>query len=193
MSQHVEKEFKNLLTREEYEQLIIELQLTEMEPIHQSNVYYDTADGQLRALEMGLRIRLFEDSGEQTLKSPLEMHANLETTDPLTFKEANELIDTGKLKEDGHVAAQLVSAGIDLNQLLQVGQLSTIRYEFPGDGGIYFLDKSYYQDQKDYELEFEADDLEAGIEIFEKMLHKFKIKRRETPQKIVRAMQYPNS
>lgn len=193
MSQQIETEFKNLLTKEEFEQLLVDLKLQEVEPTHQTNVYYDTNDGQLRALGMGLRIRLYDDSGELTLKSPLEEHAKLETTDSLTLAEANELVTNKTIKTDGQVSAVLLSADIDVHQLKPIGQLSTIRYEVPADDGIYFLDESYYQDQKDYELEFEVEDVEKGKVIFEKFLDKYKIKPRFAAQKIERAMNYPNS
>lgn len=192
MSHQVETEFKNLLTKDEYEMLIAHFNLTDTNPVKQTNVYYDSEDWQLRQLGMGLRIRLYEASGEQTLKTPIREHEMLETTDHLEHDEAQALIASGQLKTDGHVAFKLAEDGIDINQLKQVGQLSTVRYEIPTQTGTYFLDASYYQDQNDYELEFETLDAEKGLREFEQFLTENAIKRRETVQKIARALNYPN-
>lgn len=192
MNQQVEREFKNLLTKEEFEQLLLDLQLDEKDAIHQTNVYFDTEDFRLKELEMGLRIRQYEDRGELTLKSPLQQHEKLETTDPLTLEQAEQLIKEGRIFLNGDVAAFIEKEGIDPGSLIPIGQLSTLRYSFPGDGGVFFLDKSFYQDQLDYELEFEADELAAGAETFARFLEAHGIKQRKTVQKIARMLSYPN-
>lgn len=193
MNLQIEKEFKNLLTKEEYEQLLLDFQLEESEAIHQTNTYYDTKDKLLQSLNMGLRVRVYESYGEQTLKVPIQENEQLEVTDSLTLDEANQLINEGKIKFESHIASKLLEENVPVESLEPVGQLSTVRHSFPGEGGVYFLDKSYYQDQKDYELEFETDDLEKGLLLFEKFLEKHHIKKRKTTQKIERALQYPNS
>lgn len=193
MAHEVEKEFKNLLTKEEYEFLLTKFNLEEVEPIQQTNIYYDTENNLLRSLKFGLRIRLYEEYGEQTLKSPLQENEKLETTDTLSLEDATHMSDIGTLKKDGHVAKMLIEAGVNLDDLKPIARLSTVRHIFPGKNGTYFLDESFYQDQKDYELEFETDDLEKGLIEFEKFLDEYKIKPRFAAQKIERAMNYPNS
>lgn len=193
MSTQIEKEFKNLLTKEEYEQLLVHYQLDESAAIHQTNTYYDTDDRQLQSLKMGLRIRTYDDDAELTLKVLLQENEQLEITDALSLVEANQLISDKKIKNAGHVASMLKKENIDLDRLKPVGQLSTVRHTFSGEGGVYFLDKSYYQDQKDYELEFETEDLEKGLILFNTFLTHHEIKERKTTQKIQRALQYPNS
>lgn len=192
MSQQIETEYKNLLTKDEYEDLLIHFNLEDTEPTHQANVYYDSEDWKLRHLGMGLRIRIYDDFAEQTLKSPIREHEMLETTDHLTKEEGQSLVESGQLKMDGLVAVKLGDNGISLSELKQVGQLSTVRYEIPAETGTFFLDASYYQDQNDYELEFETDDPENGLQIFEQFLDSQNINRRETVQKISRALKYPN-
>jgi len=192
MSHQVEKEFKNLLTKDEYEQLLTVFELDGKEPVHQTNVYYDTADGQLRHQGMGLRIRIYDDFSEQTLKSPLGEHEMLETTDPLSLEEGNHLVRNGQLKLNGDVARLLKEKEIAIENIEPVGQLSTFRYIIPVPEGEFCLDASYYQDQNDYELEFETNDVEIGLPVFEKFLVKHGINRRKTLQKIARALNYPN-
>lgn len=193
MSQNIEKEFKNLLNREEYEALITAFKLDESEPIKQTNVYFDTPDYKLKDLNSGLRIRMYEDKGEITLKTPIQENEKLETNDDLTLEEAKALIEAHKMKASGNVSEKLKDLGIATEDLGIIGQLSTIRYDFPGDKGTFFLDKSFYQDQMDYELEFESESLEEGALAFQNFLELHGIKARKAKQKIERMLAYPNS
>lgn len=193
MSQTIEKEFKNLLNKEEYEALITAFNLDETDPIKQTNVYFDTPDFKLKALNSGLRIRMYEDKAEITLKTPIQENEKLETNNDLTLDEAKILIDAHQMKASGNVAVKLKELGIATEDLVIIGQLSTIRYDFPGDKGTYFLDKSFYQDQMDYELEFESETLEEGALTFQDFLNNHGIKVRKTKQKIERMLAYPNS
>lgn len=76
MSQNIEKEFKNLLNKEEYEALIVAFDLDETEPTKQTNIYFDTPDFKLKGLNSGLCIRMYEDKGEITLKTPIQENEN---------------------------------------------------------------------------------------------------------------------
>ena len=193
MSQNVEKEFKNLLNKEEYEALIVAFDLDETEPTKQTNIYFDTPDFKLKGLNSGLRIRMYEDKGEITLKTPIQENEKLETNDDLTLDEAKTLVEAHLMKATGNVADKLKGLGIAPGDLVIIGQLSTIRYDFPGDKGTFFLDKSFYQDQMDYELEFESESLDEGALIFQNFLKLHGIKVRKAKQKIERMLAYPNS
>lgn len=193
MSQNIEKEFKNLLNKEEYEALIVAFDLDETEPTKQTNIYFDTPDFKLKGLNSGLRIRIYEDKGEITLKTPIQENEKLETNDDLTLDEAKTLVEAHLMKATGNVADKLKGLGIAPGDLVIIGQLSTIRYDFPGDKGTFFLDKSFYQDQMDYELEFESESLEEGALIFQNFLKLHGIKVRKAKQKIERMLAYPNS
>ena len=193
MSQNIEKEFKNLLNKEEYEALIVAFDLDETEPTKQTNIYFDTPDFKLKGLNSGLRIRMYEDKGEITLKTPIQENEKLETNDDLTLDEAKTLVEAHLMKATGNVADKLKGLGIAPWDLVIIGQLSTIRYDFPGDKGTFFLDKSFYQDQMDYELEFESESLDEGALIFQNFLKLHDIKVRKAKQKIERMLAYPNS
>ena len=193
MSQNIEKEFKNLLNKEEYEALIVAFDLDETEPTKQTNIYFDTPDFKLKGLNSGLRIRMYEDKGEITLKTPIQENEKLETNDDLTLDEAKTLVEAHLMKATGNVADKLKGLGIAPGDLGIIGQLSTIRYDFPGDKGTFFLDKSFYQDQMDYELEFESESLDEGALIFQNFLKLHDIKVRKAKQKIERMLAYPNS
>ena len=136
---------------------------------------------------------LYEDKGEITLKTPIQENEKLETNDDLTLDEAKTLVEAHLMKATGNVADKLKGLGIAPGDLVIIGQLSTIRYDFPGDKGTFFLDKSFYQDQMDYELEFESESLEEGALIFQNFLKLHDIKVRKAKQKIERMLAYPNS
>ena len=107
MSQNIEKEFKNLLNKEEYEALIVAFDLDETEPTKQTNIYFDTPDFKLKGLNSGLRIRMYEDKGEITLKTPIQENEKLETNDDLTLDEAKTLVEAHLMKATGNVADKL--------------------------------------------------------------------------------------
>lgn len=189
MSQEIEKEFKNLLTEQEYQQLFDYWNLSTHEPIDQTNYYFDTEDFQLAKSGMGLRIRTYKNGAEQTLKSPLGENEKLESTDALTLEEANVLLQNEQLKRGGIVEEVLRKANIDLTEVHEIGNLRTIRYEIASENGIFFLDKSYYRDQIDYEVEYETNDAVAGKQFFQTFVFHWSIPVRPTPNKIQRAVQ----
>ena len=67
---HLEIEFKTLLTKEEYDSLRDFFK--EQPPIRQTNHYIDTPDQAIRNHQMALRIRTLADRAELTLKVPQE-------------------------------------------------------------------------------------------------------------------------
>lgn len=188
MAQQVEIEFKNSLTQFEYTRLLSSLNLSEEAFYLQENYYYDTKDWKLKNLHSALRIRLFSDSAELTLKTPLgENH--LETTDYLSLEQGRVLLDNQTIKSDGHVAEQLTALQIDLKDLSLFGSLTTKRYEKKVDQGLIVLDESSYGTTIDYELEFETDSREVGEIYFNHFLQHHSIKKRPTKNKIVRMME----
>lgn len=185
MSEEIEIEFKNLLTEKEYQTLLYSFNATENELFTQINSYFDTPDWDLKKLHAGLRIRLLPDSAELTLKTPFENHL-LETTDSLSLMEAEKLISDGKIKSDGTVGAKLESLNIDPEQLRLLGTLKTTRFERETSQGLFVLDKSYYGNAVDYELEFEVPDYSIGKIHFDNFLETQQIPLRPAKNKIAR-------
>lgn len=188
MAQQVEIEFKNSLTKNEYTQLLNHLILSEEDFYLQKNYYYDTKDWKLKNLHSALRIRLFPDSAELTLKTPLGKN-HLETTDDLSIKQARLLLNTHTIEPNGYVAKQLTALQIDPKDLILFGSLATKRYEKKVAQGLIVLDESYYGTKVDYELEFETSSREMGEVYFEHFLQHYSIKKRPTKNKIVRMME----
>ena len=88
MSQQIEIEFKNLLTKTQYEQLLRAFSIRDEQIHKQINHYFDTPEQHLKNLASGLRIRIFDHAIECTLKEKSAEHQHLETTDLLTTAQA---------------------------------------------------------------------------------------------------------
>ena len=58
MSQQMEIEFKNLLTKEEYTRLLTYFNIGPEQIVHQENHYFDTPNYDLKNAASGLRIRI---------------------------------------------------------------------------------------------------------------------------------------
>lgn len=80
----IEKEFKNLLTKEQYDALVNDYKEVFTKDVTQTNSYYDY-EGLLQEHKMALRIRIVEgkETGEITLKIPQSSLEVLEYTEVL--------------------------------------------------------------------------------------------------------------
>lgn len=180
----VEIEFKNMLTRGEYNRLMEHFQVQgQAKP--QTNIYFDTAGNDLKKNRMSLRVRKTVSGFELTLKQP-HPDGKLETNQDLSEADAEKLQNL-KGFVDGPVKDVLDAMGIPAEELSVVGYLVTDRVEFPYKNGTLFLDHSKYNEKEDFELEFEATSYDAGLQTFERFLAEFQIPTRQGVSKIRRA------
>lgn len=186
MSQEMEIEYKNLLTKEEYDRLFEAFELTEEPKIVQENFYFDTPDFDLRNNRSALRIRKKADSAEVTLKTPKDNHL-LETNEQIDLTEAEQFIKAGSLPLPESIKAQLLKEKVEVEEVALVTSLKTLRYEKQINDVLIVLDQSWYADTTDFELEIEATSESGGIEAMESILEKYHIKQRSTKNKIERA------
>lgn len=186
MTQEIEIEYKNLLTKEEFDRLSRSLPFPKNSD-SQTNYYFETRDFSLKKKGCALRIR--EKNGEYnlTLKEP-HPEGLLETHDSLTRQEAHDWID-GNIKAKEHTAKQLAFKGIILEDLVYYGSLTTERRELYDENVLIVLDYSTYNGKADYELELEAPSQDIGIKAFDSLLITHNIKKRPTPNKIKRFFQ----
>lgn len=188
MSQELEIEFKNLLTKDEYQKLFDALNFDQVDPLVQENYYFDTPDMAIKAVKSALRIRLKEGQAEMTLKTPKDGHL-LETNIDLSPEKAKELISQESFTPDQSILDQLAKEGCQVDQVNLVTDLKTKRYELPYKEALLVLDQSWYGDTSDYELELEAPDHDFGINLFNQVLKDYGIVKKDTPNKIQRAYQ----
>ncbi|RYG72117.1 CYTH domain-containing protein [Lentibacillus lipolyticus] len=183
MTQEIEIEYKNLLTKSEFDRLLTSLPFPE-EAKSQTNHYFETKDFSLKRHGCALRIREKEGSFTLTLKEP---HSTglLETHDVLTNEQAASWMN-GKPIYAEKTARQLDEKGIYVDELVYYGSLTTHRRELAYGDVLLVLDDNTYSSKTDYELELEAASEKAGQTAMQQLLDQYQIEQRETPNKIQR-------
>ncbi len=187
MSQEIEIEFKNLLTKEQYELLLNEFKIDQNMIKRQVNHYLDTPDWHLKELFSGLRIRETKTKVVCTLKEKTSEHTYLETTDALTREDAFNILEGNSFPAPS-VKDKLKQLQIPIEELKVFGTLTTDRVEIPYEQGILVLDHSYYLNRDDFEVEYETNDEIIGATTFSNFLIKYSIEKRHTDKKIARFM-----
>ncbi|MGD7045294.1 CYTH domain-containing protein [Jeotgalibacillus proteolyticus] len=184
MSQELEIEFKNLLTKEEYYHLCSHFQVSNQESVCQKNHYFDTPDFHLKEIKSALRIREKSKGYQLTLKQPVEKGI-LEHHQRIDSQEASQMLEEGGLIQ-GEIARLLEELKIPVEKITYFGTLATERIEFPYKNGLLVLDHSTYLNKEDYELEYEAASYDEGQAIFKQLLSTCKISAKKTDNKIER-------
>lgn len=188
LSKEIEIEFKSMLTQPEYDSLLRYYDISEEQFVIQTNLYFDTADFQLKQHGMGLRIRRFADKAEATLKVPQTIGL-LEVTDALTLNEVDQALAKEQfVPQATEVLERLEKLNLSLLDLHLIGKLITKRAEFTIPEGKLALDESWYSEQHDFELELEVPDSTFGEDDFKQLLANFDLTYRKTQNKIVRAV-----
>ncbi|MER0122664.1 CYTH domain-containing protein [Streptococcus sp. ZJ93] len=180
---HLEIEYKTLLTAAEFQRL--QAEFTDVTPVLQTNYYIDTPDFSLRQHRYSLRIRTLADRAELTLKIPQDI-GNQEYNQALSLEQAYQLIQKVQLPE-GDILDRITQTGIALEELIVWGNLTTKRYEKETPIGLMALDENSYADQTDYELEVEVQDAEQGKRAFEDYLNQHQIDFKYAKSKVARA------
>ncbi|MFO1445562.1 CYTH domain-containing protein [Bacillus sp. Bva_UNVM-123] len=187
MAQNIEIEFKNILTKEEFQKLIHFFQFTKDDFFTQENHYFDTAQFALKESGSALRIRKKNNEYELTLKQP-HQEGLLETNEMLTIIEVEEMLNGGEITN--HFIRTLINEmGIDPNEIEYFGTLLTKRAEIEYQAGLIVLDHSSYLNKEDYEIEYEVSNQEAGKSVFAELLSQLQIPFRKTENKIKRFYQ----
>lgn len=184
MSQSIEIEYKNMLTRQEFE-LLINVLPYKSKFIQQKNHYFDTDSFKLQQLHSALRIREANQQYTLTLKEPAHI-GSLET---------NEIIDATTMKQwlnnqplsTPIISERLQQFSISYEDLKYFGFLITERTLYQVSPEIVIaLDHSFYHELEDYELEVEGLEDQATKQFFQSLLQTYKIPARKTEPKIRR-------
>lgn len=183
MEQEIEIEFKNLLTKEEFNKLVILFQL-ENSFISQTNHYFDTPNFSLKDTHSALRIREKNGTFTMTLKQPNDVGL-LETHEKLSEEIANAIMQSNQ-GFPSSIISQLESLQINISELEYFGSLTTNRAEVPYKDGLLVLDHSTYHGTEDFEVEYEVSDEKSGYENFLQLLEEQQITQKKTENKIKR-------
>ncbi|MCD2249802.1 CYTH domain-containing protein [Listeria monocytogenes] len=184
MVKELEIEFRNLLTKEEYDTLIENFRVKEDDFFEQTNYYLDTANFVLKERHSALRIRQLETQYQLTLKTP-EARGLMETTQILGEDQASAIISGANIPV-GPVRDTLKELGINHEDLQVFGSLKTIRAEKHYKKGLLVFDKNFYGSISDFDLEYEVSDYDKGKEIFDKLLKEYQITNQPAENKVAR-------
>lgn len=184
MSQSIEIEFKNLLTKNEYEQLLHSLSYEQMTFQHK-NHYFDTEHYTLQNNRVALRIRETDSQFILTLKEPVTV-GSLETTEIIDQAMADNWINNNA-QFTPTIAKQLNLYNITAETLKYYGFLKTHRTLYKvNDEIVIALDHSFYHHLDDYELEVEGSTESETKQFFQSLLKDYNIKNKYTTPKIQR-------
>ncbi|EAE9327835.1 CYTH domain-containing protein [Listeria monocytogenes] len=184
MVKELEIEFRNLLTKEEYDTLIESFRVKEEDFFEQANYYLDTANFGLKERHSALRIRQLETQYQLTLKTP-EARGLMETTQILGEDQASAIISGANIPV-GPVRDTLKELGINHEDLQVFGSLKTIRAEKDYKKGLLVFDKNFYGSISDFDLEYEVSDYDKGKEVFDKLLKEYQITNQPAKNKVAR-------
>lgn len=180
--EHLEIEYKTLLTKDEYKRL--SFQFSHVSPVIQTNYYFDSENFDLKSHRMSLRIRTFADRAEMTLKIPKEV-GNLEHNLDMELEQAKDIIKSGQLP-DNTITRLIQDNGVNPSSVRCFGFLTTTRRETQTAIGLMALDSNQYANTKDFELELEVTDPEKGKKDFEQFLAANKISFKYAKSKVAR-------
>lgn len=186
----IEKEFKNILTKEQNTSLVEDYKDVFTKDVTQTNSYYDY-EGLLQKHKMALRIRIVEgkDTGEITLKIPQSSLEVLEFTEVLPVEILNQYNNDKQFTLPPSIQKALEEKGISLQSVMQTALLTTHRLEGElSENEWLVLDESHYNGKVDFEMEMEVRSLELGEPVFLGILAKYNIERRQAESKIKRAL-----
>lgn len=191
MSYSIEQEIKFLLDREGFEQLLAYYQLAFTDYHTQQNTYYDTQSQHLKNENAALRLRNFSNKSEWTYKQKKDHHRSLELNDQypypilpapsnLTLKEIQDPVIHDQL-------ASIISPKEILSSFLT---LKTDRWIIKVAQGEIALDRTYYSNTVDYEIECETDDIASAHQYLTSLMNELSINYQNADKKIARAIKY---
>ena len=125
------------------------------EIITNENTYFDTKDLYLTEHHMVLRLRkINDDKHELTLKIQEEKGC-LEINHDLTLNELDNLLNCNQLCGN-EILTKLLEVGVNPNDIKLITTLKTDRVEIPFEKYLLVIDKNYYNEKVDFNLEVES-------------------------------------
>ncbi|WP_243833759.1 CYTH domain-containing protein [Breznakia blatticola] len=178
MKTHIEKEYKILVTKEQFDQLITNY--PEIDFITQTNYYYDNKNYEIMKQKGAMRIRESAGTNLFTLKE-------IKGDDLIEYEQMVDTVDASVF-EDKQIQKVLNKYHLE-GPFELVATLTTKRAMYVGDGYELCFDISTYGDVTDYEIEYEYTQAHDGLTNFNEILAKVGLTyTSNAPAKIVRAL-----
>lgn len=180
-----EIEFKLLLNKETYHQIIQDYQKQISKSYTQINQYFTHPN--ISKNKLMLRIRQKENTYEFTLKEKDKIIGSHETNIMIDASIVKKLMHQEKVENE--IVTILKGYNIEQTDIKPALCLSTYRCDIPLPLGMLSIDKNEYCQTTDFELEFEVTDSELGLEEFYKIIKKYDLTyTTNCPSKVVRAL-----
>lgn len=178
MNKNIEKEYKILVSKEQFQTLLNEYPKAVFK--EQINTYYDSVDFMIREAHGAMRIRYIDNAYIFTLKMHsskglLEFEKEVEQNDSSIFQasEIKSLLDSYHLT----------------GPFQQITELKTQRAMIETEFAELCFDISEYNGHKDYEIEYEYKKEHDGFTVFNHLLRKIHLTyTKNCDSKIKRAM-----
>jgi uncharacterized protein YjbK len=168
MEENLEIEFKILITKNIYEQIISDYKITSS---YQQTNYY-LMHPILSKLKYTLRIRQKNNQYELTLKQP-QIKGNLETNLIIDKKTKDKIIKHELITNE--IFDLLKPYQLDSTMFITDHFLTTTRNEINTEYGLICIDYNQYNDLEDYELEYEITNYTLGKQYFLDFIKKYNL------------------
>ena len=155
----IENEFKVMLTEGQYERV---LALYDFVTFTQINHYYDTADLEMSARRVTVRVRAVDGKFFLQMKLPTAA----------LFSRVELSKELPNLPEKISGAELSALSGTDCPDVERLGELKTTRSIYKFNGGEIDVDRSEYFGKTDYELEIEFTDEQAARRVLAEITEK---------------------
>ena len=178
MVKNVELEFKTVIPKEKYQEIILKYHLDD-NIFLQTNHYFDTPNLELSQQDIVLRIR---QKGSRFFK------VTLKSQHPKDAYESHILLSKEQAQtmlQEGFHTKQFFPK-LDYFVSYQTS-IDNYRASLPYHHGTMFIDRCEYCGQVDYELEYEVSRFNEGLEQFNSFLTKHDITLKHTKRKSDRA------
>lgn len=175
---NLEYEERVMINENQYSQIVKSYANFERKEIVNTNYYFDYEDLQLTNSGLVLRVRNINDQiYELTLKIKQE-NADVEINHPLTSNEFNDIISNVNIP-DSEVLVKINSLNIDVDRLKLITTLKTERIEIQFPEYLFVVDKNYYNDKVDFNLEVESTSKKRAKTYLNQIISQFGIENKK--------------
>jgi uncharacterized protein YjbK len=171
MNEQIEIEYKILLNKDIYLQIIEDFKNYIINDYIQTNHYL--IHPLLQEKRYMLRIREKNNQYELTLKRPVGEH-RLETNIDIDENIKNKILNHEEVHNE--IFNILNNEGIKQEELQNLFSLTTHRIDIALNEGILSVDENHYLNITDYELEYEVNDQDKGYQRFIQIINQYHLK-----------------
>ena len=175
---NLEYEARVMITENQYSQIKKSYASEKSREFTNTNFYFDYEDLYLTNHGILLRVRNFDDKEyELTLKTKGD-NGDLEVNHSLTSNEARLIIESSTIPLS-NVLDELKKRNIDLTKLKLIVSLKTERVEIEYPNYLFVIDKNYYRNKVDFNIEVESSSKKAAENYLNQIISKFNIENKK--------------